>query len=178
MAKSIVTYCDVCLNEDDTYSEGRTIDDIGIGRAKPKTIDLCERHEKELVTPFVELVQRFGVSMDKGRPPVAAPSSVVAPAAATQKSTRTKKTTAVVRTDGREACPLCGETFVKYGGESHFATRHPDQSRARVMLAQGLIDTIFECDQKDCGKAFTKMQGLQMHKSREHGIAFADSKTA
>lgn len=164
MAKSIVTYCDVCLEEDESYIEGRTIDDILIGRQKPKSVDLCERHEKQIVVPFLELMQRFGVGVN-GRGPIPAPSSPspVKPAA-----------TAVAVSDDTEACLVCGEVMKSASASYHYGSKHPDVSRARLMKDRGLVGAIYECDVKDCGEAFLTMQGVRMHKLRGHGIKHAD----
>src|SRR5262245_38273021 len=127
MAKSIVTYCDVCLTDDDTYTEARTIPVPPLtDRSKPRTIDLCELHEKQYVTPYVELVQRLGVTDMQARP-IAAPS--------TPASQQSSTTTAINRGSPQadETCPLCGDTYRRTSGESHFASRHPGENRARSM---------------------------------------------
>lgn len=166
MARAIITYCDICLTDDDTYEAGTTVDGVQIGKTKPRTLDLCERHRKEYVQPLEDLLQRLGTPIDKALPPVAAAGAL--PAA------QGKRVIEVAD----EQCPLCGDVYRRTSGESHFASKHPTASRARLFLERGLVDTIFDCDERDgkrkCDKAFLSKQGLGMHKMRVHGIAHAD----
>lgn len=164
MAQAIVTYCDICLSDDDVYEVGSPLDGVQIGKARPRTLDLCERHRKEYVTPLEDLLQRLGTAIDKARAPIT-------PAAALPASTGSR-----VIEVADEQCPLCGEVYRRTSGESHFASKHPTASRARLFLERGLVDAIFECDfgsgKSKCDKAFLSRQGLGMHKMRSHGLGF------
>lgn len=167
MAKSIVTYCDVCLSDDDTYTEGRTIPCPPIGtQTKPRLIDLCEQHEKQYVTPFVELVARLGVTESQLRP-IMPRNGAIASAADVVTSEPTPVTH---RKPIDETCPICGETYRRASGDAHFSGKHPDESRARVFLEEGLVDEIFECGERGCDDARLSAQGRQMHRLRAHGI--------
>jgi hypothetical protein len=173
MAKSIVTYCDVCLTDDDTYTEGRTIPvPAPTERSKPRTIDLCDVHEKQYVTPFIELVARLGVT-DTQAAPIASPSS----ARTTRPSARqlaASRNASGPRKPIDETCPVCGVTYKRAQGEGHFGTYHKGMNRARELKRAAMIDEVFECDQRDCGDAFVSLQGLKMHKLRTHGIKHSD----
>jgi len=66
MAKEILTrvWCDLCLGEDDSREEATHRDNavtLGLGRgARPLSLDLCERHYKELLEPLVEALSGYG----------------------------------------------------------------------------------------------------------------------
>lgn len=182
MAKSIVTWCDVCLTDDDVYTEARTISDVLIGRAKPKALDLCEQHEKQYLTPFVELVQRLGITDAQTRP-VASPLVVEKPAKRAKtpvekptpsKPVATKPKATKVTKGKQEKCLVCGESATKTSIAEHYKRLHPDVSRAREMLKAGVIDAIFECPAKGCTEAFPSNQAMKMHMYRTHGVKHAD----
>jgi len=168
VAKAIVTYCDVCLTDDDVYTEGTATPEFTIGRGKQKTLDLCDEHRKQYVTPFEELLSRLGTFVDKQRPPIAAANSTSAlsPREQTQQSKRAS-------TDKDETCPLCEKTYLRASGAEHFRQVHPGKSRAHVLHEHGLIDEVFECDERGCDLAFTAAQGLLMHRTRAHGYRAA-----
>ena len=74
MAKEIVTHswCDLCLGVDENREPATQLDQVvtlGLGKgAKPLSLDLCERHHKELFEPLLEALSAFGA-------PVMDPSS-------------------------------------------------------------------------------------------------------
>ncbi len=53
-------YCDVCFHQTRDRVEGATSPPIDIPGYKPKTLDMCERHEKELLNPLRELLTEYG----------------------------------------------------------------------------------------------------------------------
>jgi hypothetical protein len=158
MARAIVTYCDLCLKED-VYTEAAPTPQISIGRGKPKTLDVCEQHRKEHVDPFVELMSTLGQFVEGARPPIEHPSAAGNGVAIVEPANSRLRT---------ETCVLCGETYQKASGLGHYRGRHPDKNRARVLLEHGLIERIWECEQKGCDEAFDSEQGRRMHTTRAH----------
>jgi len=78
MAKQIIAWCDACLEADPESQEPATttapmVLDTSAKGAKPRTIDLCDRHHKELVVPLIDALNAWGVSLQPsmvGRQPV------------------------------------------------------------------------------------------------------------
>lgn len=187
MAKAIITYCDVCL-EDDVYAAETQTTRITIDNLSPRTIDLCEVHRKELVQPIEQALQRFGLTDAK-----AAKRAPVTPAVPGRTETPAKPADApetppaasgepLALSDSgkpREACTLCGAVVNVTDAEGHWTSAHPGQSRARHAFELNIVDTIFECDEKisprkPCTAAYLKLQGLRMHIARTHGIKHGD----
>lgn len=77
MAKEILTrvWCDLCLGEDEEREEATHTNNavtLGLGgRARPLTLDLCERHLKELLEPLAEALAAYGAPV--GDTPLASP---------------------------------------------------------------------------------------------------------
>jgi hypothetical protein len=59
MAKVIVSWCDPCMVNDEHTPGNPFVVTLG-ATAKPKEIDLCETHEKELIAPLRELLGEVG----------------------------------------------------------------------------------------------------------------------
>lgn len=55
MAQEIVTWCDVCMREDQKVPGSAVV--IALNHMKPKALDLCETHVKELVDPLWTLLE-------------------------------------------------------------------------------------------------------------------------
>jgi hypothetical protein len=53
-------YCDVCYHQTRDRIEGATTSPIDIPGYKPKTLDVCERHDKELLGGLRELLAEHG----------------------------------------------------------------------------------------------------------------------
>lgn len=99
MAKSIVTYCDICL-ADDQYVNGSTRT-IALDNRKPRTIDLCDVHVKEYVEPLDDLLAKLGLTDTKAakRGPVETRSA--------KSSSEEPKPPAVTKA----VCDDCGVTY-------------------------------------------------------------------
>jgi len=73
MAKEIVAWCDACIEEDpDSRVPATTTPPMQLGGGKARTMDLCERHTKELVQPLLDALESYGVVPQPnpvGRPP-------------------------------------------------------------------------------------------------------------
>lgn len=61
MAKEIVVWCDPCLDADQR-TPSREVK-IGL-HGRWRTLDLCEQHEKELLTPLEQMVEAHGATVD------------------------------------------------------------------------------------------------------------------
>lgn len=60
MAREIVVWCDVCIQED-VRTPASELSGIALKPGvKPRTIALCEEHRKELYEPFYDLVMELG----------------------------------------------------------------------------------------------------------------------
>lgn len=72
----IITWCDVLIEGEDRHPAEQIVT-VSLNSKKPKVIDLCDVHAKELVEPLDELVKKFGVTPEemprpkdsKGNPP-------------------------------------------------------------------------------------------------------------
>lgn len=64
MAKEIIVsvWCDPCA-KDGVREPGQTTPPLTIGNAKPRTLDLCERHRKELLDALVSALDEDGADL-------------------------------------------------------------------------------------------------------------------
>lgn len=69
MARQIIenVLCDVCLNDDETFTPAVETPWVAIGSAKPKVVALCERHMKELFEPFQSVLAEHGQTEGGGK---------------------------------------------------------------------------------------------------------------
>lgn len=68
---SVNTWCDACIEEDDAHVPGETTPPLVMGRAaRPRTLDLCERHRKEFIEPLSALLTSRGVMLDRPAPSI------------------------------------------------------------------------------------------------------------
>lgn len=67
MAKemTINVWCDACAITEQR-EPGQTTPPIAVGNHKPRTLDLCDAHTKELVTPLLDLLVQDGVMVEGG----------------------------------------------------------------------------------------------------------------
>ena len=75
MAKEIQTlvWCDLCLGEEEAREEATHRDlvaTLGLGaRAKPQSLDLCERHYKQVYEPLLDALGAYGASVQEAPQP-------------------------------------------------------------------------------------------------------------
>jgi hypothetical protein len=65
----VVTWCDACGEDRIPADQSVT---MSIGRTKPRTIDLCDMHHKELIVPVDYLLHAWGVGEESAPRPTAA----------------------------------------------------------------------------------------------------------
>lgn len=161
--------CDACTAEGIHNTEAETLPPIATGTAKPRLIDLCETHRKELFDPLADLLARDGRLEDgtrrrKKRPaPEPEPEPTVAP-----------EPTLVDL--GANVCPDCSQSFnTAQGLNTHWTRKHAEQAAKKKTAkaqADGAPTDTYVCP--DCGKGFDKAQGLGAHRSRSHGYRKGD----
>ena len=170
MAKEIVAFawCDVCQQHDEKVP-GITTPPITIGNGKPKELDLCEVHEKEVLEPLRALLNEVGQEVKpprKGRPssatPVVASGGVVVPGA--------RK--AYVK------CLFCDATPKTKGAYGVHLNQHHD---GKKMTDLDVIEQLygganpieprqeFACDQ--CSISYDRRSSLSGHKTNVHGAS-------
>lgn len=141
--------CDVCAREDlETPAMDETQDELSLGK-KRVLLDLCETHQEGLMVALEPyLAAGVKASMNGVSPTTAGgrPLDVECP------------------------YPDCGKM---YSGRqrmmNHFRTQH-GSTLAEWEASQGLRSDVFTCDEADCGRQFSKIQGLGRHKLAAHGI--------
>lgn len=178
----IRAWCDPCYR-DGVHEEGisRT---LGIDRAKPRKLILCERHQKELVGPLEELLNEMGAPVDA--------ADVAAPSAGSG---------GVVITDETQYCKLCQpnkplknkSSLASHVRQYHEMYMHeyrdkvgePQSVRAPKPGEEALFDRIETCDVEvdgqPCGKTYTGRyapQQIGVHKAKKHGIKGPKTKPA
>jgi len=148
MAKEIIAWCDVCLH-DDIKQPARTLAPMTLDASKPRVIDVCEVHEKEIVEPLRQLLAEFGQ-------PVESSSS----------SSR----------DEQHPCPIasCGKSYVSAQSlGKHLRSKHNTTlSDALAGIDQPLpieAELQHQCPEPDCARGFSTPQGLGAHRNRVHG---------
>lgn len=175
MARDLVTYiwCDPCLAEE-VREEGRE-HTLTYGGWKARRIAMCERHEKEVLNPLLDILK----------------DGEVDPAAAPAGRPRTAEATV-----NKIECRLCGAKLKNSGSfGSHTRQKHelnltdywaqfPDQ-RAEVLGAGGGDDDgqpTLDVDEERitracevCGDEFTQSasrinQVIGVHMSKKHGV--------
>lgn len=104
-------WCDLCYGSDESQEEATHRDvtvTIGLGaRTKPHSLDLCERHFKELIEPLQAALQEFGVVV-----PEAAGAAPKKHRPAGEAATGRKT---AVPGEGPFRCELCDSTLVSMG---------------------------------------------------------------
>lgn len=145
MVREIITWCSPCFAED--VREQATTVVVALDGGKPRALDVCERHNKELVEPLRELLAELGQLVD----PASSHSS------------------------SEHVCSIagCGKSYksgqslgkhmrrvhnMAMGDQSSPAEPLPDESHMR-----------HQCPEEGCDRGFDTPQGLGAHRSRLHG---------
>ena len=135
MAVEIVTmtWCDPCLVEHDARTTARTFE-IVLDGGKPRTIELCEAHELEILKPLRDLLARFGrrIQAPPRAPRVSAPA-VGEPAARSGRAGR-----APASGERPLVCIACDATYAARGGyAAHLTSAHGAPKTATISAAYG-----------------------------------------
>lgn len=153
MAREIVTnvLCDLCLAED-VRAEARSFE-VGVD-GKPRTIELCESHEVEVLKPMVDVLERFGHRLPST---AARPARAAAPAldpSAPRKGAEPA--------GGRDlACLACGSLYGTPSGlAGHMVGQHGMPKAATLTFAYG--DRCPLCGHRGSAR------GLGMHTGSVH----------
>lgn len=155
MVREIVTWCSPCFAED-VKADARTVA-VVIDGGKPLTVDVCERHDKEIVQPLRELLEAHGSKLD---------AASAAPARAA--------------TVGRRLCPHCGASLKSADSlAKHIRRSHGDHDETPDQPTPPSVDEselAHACP--DCERRFATPQGLGAHRSRLHGYVGPNNKSA
>lgn len=133
MAREIVTWCDVCIDEGGERQPAESVQ-LAIGRTAAQLLDLCDKHEQQLVTPLAHVLDKFGRKLDDTLPPPIA------------KRPRGGVTAAVAEVQGSERnwpCPIPGCSLTMVTRQSlvgHLA------SRAHLDIKLSAYTQCPECD--------------------------------
>lgn len=153
MPKELVVnnWCDPCYAADEKVPGEEVTVALGdLGRMKPRTMLLCERHRKEFYEPLRELAEQHGDT--SGEAPTVKPQAK--------------------RGGGRPSiaeltCPVCGhQATTKDALRAHARAAH-DKSLAELK-GEPLPH---ECP--ECSRRFENGQGLAAHRRTQHGVAGA-----
>lgn len=125
---------------------------IAVNGAKPVEVDLCEQHEKEFLSPLLELLD------DSGQP------------------VEQRATTSV---SGRKQCSMCEKVLTREGLRKHLMTQHGIERRAAGDVVREIFGTpsnvkVGERPCPDCGQKFDTPQGLGVHRRTKHGYVRGD----
>lgn len=153
MARQVVVniLCDGCLLEGE--HEPAQEFTLAFGTRKPKTLALCERHEKEAYRPLFELFEKTGSVVNQEPRPVKVDVEGAEP-----KRTGVPK----LLPDGG-VCPSCGGEYAAL--QSHYRTNHQVELQQTLGQALGL-ETPFQCPK--CPLAFTNAQAIAQHRKNGH----------
>lgn len=167
MAKEIVAWCDrhLAKQEHVTGSELR----IAIN-GRESALDLCASCTDDVVGPVLELLKEFGQPVREARSVTGAAFN----------------------------CSVCGRPFIKRGSWRNHMRKVHSMTAAQVdaVAETGTPDSgtagaerqnpggggeapnplPFVCEEPDCGRRFEKVQGLNMHQMRAHGVLQGDPK--
>ena len=106
----IETWCDACRQEDPESMEPAQSQEVQLGKLL-RNLDLCERHQKQLLQPLLELMQAAGQTVRSSSTPGPRP--------------RAKRQGAHNQGVAPAPCLWCPEVFPTQGGlSSHLMTNH------------------------------------------------------
>ena len=122
-------WCDACIADDDTARAEGTTSKVSIDVLGPLELELCERHEKELLEPLRRLLAGHGSSPEPKNASRPAPPPSLPP---------------------MRDCPLCRANVTQYALPTHIYSvhggLHPDDPQPRQTGP---------CP--ECGKAFQQL---------------------
>lgn len=144
MAKEMVVWCDVCLKEDNVHTKSSTIViQVRPVMKEPLGLDLCDKHEINLVHPLMEMLSKYGEKEGATANAIAAASNRRSPA---MPDTRTYP------------CLLCPEV----SHSNHSFVQHI--ARAHGTNPTNLYGTTCPVD----GQSFGGSHSMGAHLSRTH----------
>jgi hypothetical protein len=165
MAKVIVAWCDPCMNNEEHTPGNPFVVSLGV-TMKPKEIDLCETHEKELLTPLRELLGEVGQPVGEG----ILPGMPATPASDAEK----------------KDCPQCppGRTLTREGLRGHMRKIHGmDRTAANDVVrdtfgGNARVQKPFSEQCPECKAAgvpvdestYDTPQGFGAHRKAAHGV--------
>lgn len=155
MAKVIVAWCDPHMANDEQVPGTSFV--FSINEGKPIEIDLCEQHEKEFISPLMELLE------DSGQPVVLEQKSV-GPGGP------------------KRPCGQCGKELTREGMRKHYMTHHGMERPAAGDAVREIFGSVHgrpavrRCP--ECGDEFDTPQGMGAHRRSVHNVAGAQSKPA
>lgn len=153
MAREILVklWCDPCLAQDERV-EGRELPPLLLpeltGR-RPRVLTLCERHEKEVYTPIVELLEEHGQPVNEEGVPSS--SGTLAPSLQPVN------------------CPECGHTSPNRAALAGHARKRHDKTLGEV-LGEETPYKCPECEAEGRTYASGRAQGLAAHRRQVHHV--------
>jgi hypothetical protein len=150
----ILTWCDPCCADDDqTRTEAADTVTVRLpGMPKPRSLDVCEPHNRAILAPLAALVQ------EHGRPP-----AKTSPVLARYGMPSQSKDPRVQR---RWTCPLCGDVTSEHHGPNHLYVIHCGGRPARPTTCP------------TCGDSFPSTKGCGTHRRLAHGWSPLDDALA
>lgn len=159
MAKHIIATCDACTAEglEDTTATAYRL----TLEAVTREIDLCERHELDLLAPLRKLLDEHGqpVAVEQPRQPASSTPRVACPDCGKQLKTRDSLAKHLKRIHGKMLSEL----------------DDGDQAKLIELDIDDADQKPYECP--DCHQRFATPQGKGAHRSRAHGYVAGDDKT-
>jgi hypothetical protein len=154
MAREVIvkTWCDPCLGED-AHSEGRELPALHLPELpgpKPRVIALCERHEKEVYQPLLNLLLEYGQPVDDDGNP-SGPRGRYGQASGPDAVT----------------CPDCGHVSPNRSALSSHSRGQHGKSLAQLLG----LPAPYICP--ECDYASNRPQGLAAHRRAVHGVVGA-----
>lgn len=154
MVREVITWCSPCFAED--VREQATTVVIALDALKPRALDVCERHRKELVEPLRELLSEMGVIVDSSTPAPQSRSSSYS---------------------YEHACSFdgCGKSFKSSKSLStHRRVVHNIDSEGKPRGDESKLK--HQCPDPDCDRGFDTPQGLGAHRAKLHGYVSPHNK--
>lgn len=149
----VLAKCDPCLAEEIETPGTRTV--IASLGGEPKEFDVCDRHDKEIVEPFAEILRAFGVKVGKpprkmATQPTWTPTKGTGPPVAAEGS--------VIEYDerGYVKCPACSHHYSRGTVVSH------------IERVEGVvIERPMSCP--SCDASYDTPQAIAVHRGKAHG---------
>lgn len=194
MAKEIVTttWCDACM-EEDRREPGQEYGPLSLSpSSKPRTLDLCEVHHKQLLQPLQEALSTYGRTaqqalVTRGRPTAGRrPHSARADEAPGPFYCLVPGCTGYNRDGYRDLSRLKGhlraihkvpfEEYVDTYGEPVPGAQTPAGQEQQLDLPASEEPTVLVCGIDGCEKSYSSVttprvaQAMGSHRSQAHGI--------
>lgn len=163
----IASWCDPCVKQE-RRTDGRTVNLYIDGEAK--SIELCPKHEQQLLGPLQVLMEAYGVDL-KGRAATAVVKHVQPPLPEPEFPAPSlfpplTPPKAVAGEIKEYECPSCGK---KYDKRNSFVYH--------LRAAEGVGQST-ETTCPDCGKEFASVNQCSTHRTKNHGFDGVESMVA